>query len=124
MGESEGVIMIAPEVLMTIARQAALNVPGVASMSPGIGGSFNRLLRRGKENEGVKVEVEAGVVSVDLFIVAQPRVNMLRLGQEIQKEVARAIQDLVAMPVREVNVHIQDIVLQEGGEEKLGEGSS
>ncbi len=124
MEENEGIIMIAPEVLMTIARQATLNVPGVVGMSPGMGGSFNRLLRRGKENEGVKVEVEEGVVSVDLFIVAQPQVNMLRLGQEIQKEVARAIQDLVAMPVREVNVHIEDIVSQEGGEEKVGEGSA
>ena len=121
MEEDSGIIMVAPQVLVTIARSVTLDTPGVARMSP-VPGGFDRFLHRAGGPEGVKVEVEEGVVSVDLFIVAQPQVNMLHLGQEIQKEVARAIQQMVGMPVREVNVHIQDVAFPQ--EEGVGEGSS
>jgi len=122
MEENSGLVMISPQVLTTIARQATLNVPGVVSMSPGI--SFNRLLRRGKGRQGVRVAVEEGTVSIDLFIIVEPQVNMLRLGQEIQREVTRAIQDLVGMPVREVNVHIEDVIPEKRGEEEVDESST
>lgn len=122
MEENSGLIMISPQVLTTIARQATLNVPGVVSMSPGI--TFNRLLRRGKGREGVKVTVEEGTVSIDLFILVEPQVNMFRLGQEIQREVTRAIQDLVGMPVREVNVHIEDVIAAKRGEKEIDESST
>lgn len=122
MEENSGLVMISPQVLTTIARQATLNVPGVVSMSPGI--SFNRLLRRGKGRQGVRVAVEEGTVSIDLFIIVEPQVNMFRLGQEIQREVTRAIQDLVGMPVREVNVHIEDVIPEKRGEEEVDESST
>ncbi|MGB5932832.1 MAG: Asp23/Gls24 family envelope stress response protein [Anaerolineae bacterium] len=122
MEENSGLVMISPQVLTTIARQATLNVPGVMSMSPGI--SFNRLLRRGKGRQGVRVAVEEGTVSIDLFIIVEPQVNMFRLGQEIQREVTRAIQDLVGMPVREVNVHIEDVIPEKRGEEEVDESST
>lgn len=122
MEENSGLVMISPQVLTTIARQATLNVPGVVSMSPGI--SFNRLLGRAKGGEGVKVAVEEGTVSIDLFIIVEPQVNMLRLGQEIQREVTRAIQDLVGMPVREVNVHIEDVIPEKRGEKEVDESST
>jgi len=122
MEENSGLVMISPQVLTTIARRATLNVPGVVRMSPGI--SFNRLLRRGKGRQGVRVAVEEGTVSIDLFIIVEPQVNMLRLGQEIQREVTRAIQDLVGMPVREVNVHIEDVIPEKRGEEEVDESST
>ncbi len=122
MEENSGLVMISPQVLTTIARQATLNVPGVVSMSPGI--SFNRLLKRGKGRQGIRVAVEEGTVSIDLFIIVEPQANMLRLGQEIQREVTRAIQDLVGMPVREVNVHIEDVIPQKRGEEEVDESSA
>ena len=122
MEENSGLVMISPQVLTTIARQATLNVPGVVGMSPGI--SFNRFLRRSKGRQGVRVAVEEGTVSIDLFIIVEPQVNMLRLGQEIQREVTRAIQDLVGMPVREVNVHIEDVSPTKRGEEEVDESST
>jgi len=122
MEEKSGLVMVSPQVLTTIARQATLNVPGVVSMSPGL--SFNRFLGRVKGREGVRVTVEEGTVSIDLFIIVEPQVNMLHLGQEIQREVTRAIQELVGMAVREVNVHIEDVIPREQGEEGVGESST
>jgi uncharacterized alkaline shock family protein YloU len=58
--------------------------------------------------DGVLVRVNEAV-SVDLYLVAQPDVNLLDLGTEVQAAVANAIREMVGMPVHEVNVYIQDV---------------
>lgn len=109
MEEKLGKVIIAPGVLVTIARLTALSTPGVARMSPGWTHSMGRLLRRRGPGQGVKIEVEDDTVSADLYIVVEQDVNVLKLSQEIQAEVSRAIHDMVGMDVKEVNIHIQDV---------------
>jgi len=70
---------------------------------------MGRLLRRRCPGQGVKIEVEDDTVSADLYIVVEQDVNVLKLSQEIQAEVSRAIHDMVGMDVKEVNIHIQDV---------------
>jgi uncharacterized alkaline shock family protein YloU len=107
--EKLGKVIIAPSVLVTIARLTTLSTPGVVRMSPAWTDTMGRLLRRRRPSDGVKIEVEDDAVSVDLYIVVEKDVNMLELSQEIQTEVSRAIHDMVGMEVKEVNIHIQDV---------------
>jgi len=107
--ENLGKVIIAPGVLVTIAKLTTLSTPGVVRMSPGWPDSMGRLLRRRGPGDGVKIEVEDNTVSVDLYVVVEQHVNMLKLSQEIQSEVSRAIHDMVGMEVKEVNIHIQDV---------------
>jgi uncharacterized alkaline shock family protein YloU len=102
-------VTIDPAVLVTIARLTALATPGVARLSPSFSSSVSRLLGRAGVGEGVRIDVEDDAVSVDVYVVAESTVNMLRMGQQIQTGIARAIRDIVGMDVREVNVHIQDV---------------
>jgi len=110
--EKLGKVIIAPGVLVTIARLTALSTPGVVRMSAGWTDSMGRLLRRRRPGDGVRIEVEENTVGVDLYIVVEQGVNMLKLSQEIQGEVSRAIHDMVGMEVKEVNIHIQDVEIQ------------
>jgi len=98
-----GRITIAPEVLETIARLTALAVPGVARLTspPGV----RRLLRR----DGVRIKIIEDSVYVMLNVVAEPHVNLLRIGHQIQAEVTRAIQDMIGMDVGSVDVYIEDV---------------
>lgn len=98
-----GKITIAPEVLVTTARLTALAVPGVARLisPPGMG----RLL----QNNGVKIDVVDSEVYVKIYVVTDPDVNMLSVGRQIQAEVTRALQDMVGVDVRAVDVHIEDV---------------
>lgn len=99
---------IAPDVLLTIARLTALEVPGVSRMSP-ISGGVNRLFKRGL-GEGVRIDIREGdVVYADLYIILKPDVNMRDVSRNVQHKVARAITDMVGMRVGRVNVHIEDI---------------
>jgi uncharacterized alkaline shock family protein YloU len=48
-------------------------------------------------------------VRVRLYVVTEPHANMLSAGRQIQAEVTRAIQDMVGMGVRSVDVYIEDV---------------
>ncbi len=109
MEENLGKVIIAPDVLITIARLTTLSIPGVAHTAGGWG-RVGRWLRRGvASGNGVQIRVEGNTVAVDLYIVVEQGINMLQLSRRIQKEVARAIENLVGMVVHEVNIHIEDV---------------
>jgi len=94
------------DVLLTIARMAALEVEGVNRMAV-VKGGVNRLFKHG--NEGVRVEVEDGNVLVDLYLVLNEDVNIREVSRVVQQKVARAISEMTGLEVGQVNIHIEDI---------------
>lgn len=105
---SFGKTTIAPEVLLTIARLTTLNVRGVSRMSTTPPVDVNRLFKRGI-NEGVYIEVQDDAVFADIYVVLANGFNIREVSQEIQREVARAISEMVGMQVGRVNIHVEDI---------------
>jgi uncharacterized alkaline shock family protein YloU len=107
--ERLGTVRISPQVLSTIARLTTLAVPGVLRMYRDLPGGVDRLLKGRGLGDGVRIEVVDDAVMVDLYIVATSDVSMFDLGREIQSRVARAIKDMVGMPVLAVNVHVENV---------------
>ena len=103
--ESHGTITIAPNVLNTIARLTALKVEGVARL-----GVSGKLLHG---SEGVAIDIIDGRVKADIFVVVKPDANMFEIAQQIQREVARSMNEIVGMDVEAVNIHIQDVAYTE-----------
>jgi len=98
-----GRVFISPRVLRTIARLTALANPDVIRLAqPG-------LFRFHIPSGGVAIKVEDESVSVDLYIIANADANMYELGQSLQKEISRAIQSIVGMDVKQVNIHIEGV---------------
>jgi uncharacterized alkaline shock family protein YloU len=106
-----GKTTVSPDVLITIARLAALGVPGVSRLADVTGG-VNRLLRRGAHN-GVRIEVENNTVYADLFLVLKQDVNIREVSRNVQQQVTRAIQEMVGMEIGHVDIHIEDIDYEE-----------
>jgi uncharacterized alkaline shock family protein YloU len=104
---TQGKTTVSPDVLTTIARLAALSVPGVSRLAP-ISGGVNRLLKRGA-GDGVRIETEENTAYADLHLVLQQDVNIREVSRNVQQNVARAIQEMVGMDVGYVNIHIEDI---------------
>ncbi len=107
-----GRIFVAPEVLVTIVRQVVLNEPGVARLSGKISGrrAANRI--QTATSDGVRVEIdEQNGVTVNLRVVVAAGVNMVEMAHSLQNVVTRAIEHMVEMKVRGVNVHIDDVEL-------------
>lgn len=109
MEERLGTVRISPQVLSTIARLTTVAVPGVLRMYRDLPGGVDRLLKGRGVGDGVRIEVVDDAVTVDLYIVVASDVSMFDLGREIQSRVARAIKDMVGMPVLAVNVHIENV---------------
>jgi uncharacterized alkaline shock family protein YloU len=101
-----GTVTIAPNVLVTIARLSALTVSGVCRMAAH---TPVRLLGHASTGEGVRVQLTEHTVTVDLFIVVKSGESMLQVGQAVQRNVTRAIREMVGMAVGEVNVHVADV---------------
>jgi uncharacterized alkaline shock family protein YloU len=106
--EQLGKVTIAPNVLVTIVQKTADSVAGIARLSDGVP-AVKRLLGLHTVGQGVEVSVVDDRVGVDIYLIAQRNVDLLRMGRKLQAEVTRAIQDIVGMDVREVNVHIEDV---------------
>ena len=106
-----GKTTVAPDVLLTIARQSALAVPGVSDMAP-VPGGVNRLFRHGT-GDGVRIDVKENFADVDLFISLKHDVNIREVSRNVQQQVARAISEMVGIEISHVNIHIEDIEFDE-----------
>ena len=106
---SEDRVTIAPGVLLTMIRMAALTCSGVVAMGNTPGG-VNRWLRRTPSERGVQVFIEGETVTVDLYIIADADTNLKQLSVDVQMYVARAVEENVGMNVGAVNIHIEDVV--------------
>jgi len=106
--EPQDTIVIAPGVLITIARYATLEVEGVAHMGA-IPTDVLRLFRRAPAAHGVVLDIDDNQVTIELYIVVKPNVSMREVAREVQRAVTRSIKELVGMDVTSVNIHIYDV---------------
>ncbi len=106
--ESLGVVRVTRQVLTTIVINAALEVPGVVRMAQ-FTDQWSRLLGREVPRQGVNLTLKDNTVTADLYIVIASNVNIVEVGSAVQEEVASAIEHMVGMHVKEVNVYIQDV---------------
>jgi len=105
--EPLGVVRVARQVLLTIVSNAALQVPGVVAVE-----SNERWARRAGRplpQQGVALSVKESSVAADLYLVIARDASVVEVGSAVQQEVAAAIEHMVGMQVREVNVYIQDV---------------
>ena len=104
---SQGKTTVAPEVLLTIARLTTLHIDGVSRMGS-LPASVNRLFQPGS-GEGVSIEIKDDTVTIELYVILKQDVSLRDVSRAIQHDVARAISEMVGMPVGRINIHVEDI---------------
>lgn len=104
-----GTIKITDEVVAIIAGIAAMEVPGVTSMSGGIAGGIAEALGRKNLSKGVKVEVGEKEAAIDLYIIVEYGYRIPEVAWTIQEKVKNAVEDMTGLKVVEVNIHIQGV---------------
>lgn len=100
-------VIVASEVLVTVVRQAAMEVEGVIGMAP-VAGGVNRLLRRGKA-DGVVIEVTDQTAKVQLHLRVAAGCDMHGVSRSVQSEVARSMHNIVGLDVVAVDVFVDDV---------------
>ena len=103
---SIGEVMIADDVIATIAGLAATEVEGVFAMQ---GNVTNELVGRlGMKNltKGVRIKLEESGVAVELSVQMRYGYSIPKTCKAIQEKVKNAIENMVGLSVGVVNVHI------------------
>lgn len=109
MSEGDDVVSVAPEVIVTIVRRTATEVPGVARLVPHGASGVGRMFRGGT-GDGVSVAVDDNDgVTVNLNVIATADANIADLGKTLQHTLQRAIEEIVGMHIEAINVNVEDV---------------
>lgn len=104
-----GSIQISNEVIATIAGTAAMEVEGVVGMTSNLAGGISELLGKKNPGKGVKVEIRDKEVTVEMHLTLEYGAKLNDVGQKVQEETKRAIENMTDLVVKAVNVHIEGI---------------
>jgi uncharacterized alkaline shock family protein YloU len=107
-----GSIKITDEVVAIIAGIAAMEVPGVYSMSGGLAGGISEILGRKNLSKGVKVEMGERQALIDLYILVEYGCRIPEVAWEIQEKVKKSVELMTGLEVKEVNIHIQGVNIE------------
>ena len=112
-GTELGAIRIHNSVIATIARLAALKVPGVVEMSGSFAEGLASMVGKASFDRGIKVDMEDQKVNLDLHIVIAFGVRIPQVAWRIQNDVRKAIEDMTGKKIGLINVIVQGVKLPE-----------
>ena len=100
-------LKVSDDVIITVARLAALEVKGVASL----GGEVNKKSTI-KRNGPIKVSMMGDVAAIDMKIIIKSGEKACAVAQEVQTAVKENVQNMTGVPVARVNVTISGVVFE------------
>ena len=106
-GTDLGAVQIHNNVIATIARLAALKVPGVAEMSGTFVDSLAGMIGKHAVDRGIRVDFEENFVMIELHVVIDFGARIPDVAWQIQNEVRQAVEQMTGKSVKTVNVIVQ-----------------
>ena len=106
-----GEVKIASDVVAIIAGLAATEVEGVYAMAGNLTNELTSRLGRKNLSKGVKVQMESGVVHVDMMINVRYGYNIPKISEQVQERVSQQIETMTGLTVSEVNVRVAGVNL-------------
>jgi len=102
-------VRVAPAVLIDIAREATLAVPGVVRLRtlPRVG--VGRLFGRTYAQDGIRLRLEDDGAALDIHVVVSGDASMPSVAGEVQRGVARSIHDLAGVKLERLDVVVEDV---------------
>jgi uncharacterized alkaline shock family protein YloU len=111
---------VGSSVVAAVAVHAAVAVPGVLRVEPGLAGLVGSVVRTARQRikglepaptEGARVEfVRADTVRVEVDVVISGQDQATAVGHALQRAVAGAVSEATGLTVAEVGVSVIDIV--------------
>jgi uncharacterized alkaline shock family protein YloU len=106
---SIGEVMIADDVIATIAGLAATEVEGVSAMQGNVTNELVGKLGMKNLTKGVHIKVTEKGVAVELSVQMRYGYSIPKTCKEVQEKVKAAIENMVGLTVEVVNVRIVSV---------------
>ncbi len=113
-----GEVRIADDVVAIIAGLAASDVKGVASLSGNATREVIGKLGIKGLGKSIRLTVEDGEVHVWLKVNIRYGYNVTETSEKVQDRVATAIETMTGLPVAEVNVRVNSVVMDKAQAEE------
>ena len=101
-----GRITISSEAIAQIVAETAVECYGVVGLKGSLRG---RLARARGRPSGIEIGREGGEVTIDLHVVVEYGLNLAEVASTIRNRVGYEVSRLTGLPVRAVEVHIDDV---------------
>lgn len=89
---------IAPDVLETIVTMTVTETKGVSG-----------LCSNSAAPNGIKLKIANGKVNADIYVILKADVmTTVEVCSKIQKNIARAVKEMVGMEVAKIDIHVED----------------
>ena len=109
-----GHIEVSPGAIASLTGQAVLECYGVVGMAnKNVRDGIAEVLTRGNYRRGVEVQVIDREIIIDLYVVIQYGTRISEVTHGIMNRVKFTIEKYVGIPVRQVNVHVQGLHVDE-----------
>ncbi len=103
-----GSLQIATEVLGKIARQAALEIEGVAAVETSVGGGVRSVVVN-RIQKPVTVSMVDGVAEISVSVLVRYGARIPSLCEHVQENVKSSVQNMTGVTVSRVNVVVAGI---------------
>ena len=114
--EELGYIELADDVIAIVASLAALDVPGVISMSTGFREGLSNFLGKKSLAKGVRVKVTGHSCRIAVYVTVEYGCNIPELALKLQKKVKSAVDEMTEYTAEYVDVHIEGVRKREKSE--------
>ncbi len=110
-----GTITISDDLIASIAGYAAIENYGIVGMSAKKAtDSIIELFGRDNMKKGVKIEVvSVNEVDIHLYVTLQYGVSLPAVAQNAKQNVKYRVEEMTGVSVRNVNIHVENIRVQE-----------
>lgn len=111
--KEQGSILIAEDVVATIAGMAALETEGVAAMSGGLSEGITKRFSGKNVQKGVTVEVGNVETAIDLRIIVHYGSKIHEVCRALQANVKEAVESMTGLKAVEVNVKVEGVAFKD-----------
>jgi uncharacterized alkaline shock family protein YloU len=113
---TDGVIQISDNVVATIAGLAALETPGIASMTGGFS-DITKWIYGKNEQRGVRVEVGQVETIIELSVVIKYKMKIQEVCRNLQLNVIEQVEYMTGLKVKQVIVKVEGVDYKEEEQE-------
>lgn len=110
--QGKGTLKVSESVIVTIAKNAALEVDGVHKIATK-SLRIKSLLQSSSDPSEIKVSMNEGVCMITMSIVTKSGYNVVHVSEQIQEKVKAAVQSMTGVTVSKVDVSVADVNFDE-----------
>jgi len=104
-----GTLRINNEVIASIARNAALQINGVAGIKAGTLALISDLFNKGYSHRGISLDISENEVNIGITIIVKYGVNIPEVAALVQENIRATVEEMTGLNVAEVNINNGDI---------------